>query len=77
MPENENEKWVLGWDIMPDDNVLDGITFREIIDAIHAGCKEKTYRSMRDVVKDILEQRLEDMSFLLSKNADKILEYAK
>lgn len=69
-------KWVLGDDVSVYDNLMDGFTFHDIIQALR---QERVIDSTtaRLVVKNILTTNLEDMNFLLEKNLVAIIAAAK
>lgn len=66
------EKWRLGEDLSIKDNMLDGITFEDIILAVHCNCREITPEAIREEVLDFVELRLDDMKCLMEKNLDVI-----
>lgn len=66
------EKWRLGEDLSVEDNMLDGITFADIILAVHRNCREITPEAIRKEVLDFVEMRLDDMKCLMEKNLDVI-----
>ncbi len=66
------EKWRLGEDLSIKDNMLDGITFEDIILAVHCNCREITPEAIRKEVLDFVELRLDDMKCLMEKNLDVI-----
>ena len=67
--------WRLGDDLIPSDNILDGLTFDDLILAT----RHTSYVSpeaVRRNLKDMLEGRLEDMWFLVENNMDIIIQAA-
>ncbi len=68
-------EWTLGEDMYQQDALLDGITFDDVIQALHAESKVNV-ASARRVLKEILEIQLQDMNFLFEKNLDIILSKA-
>lgn len=66
------EKWRLGEDLSVKDNMLDGITFEDIILVVHCNCREITPETIRKEVLDFVELRLDDMKCLMEKNLDAI-----
>ena len=38
----DERKWILGDDLRPEDNLMDGITFDEIILTVHCNCRNIT-----------------------------------
>lgn len=69
-------KWMLGEDLSVNDNLLDGITFYDLILQVHCNCQEVTPQAIRKELEMTLSQRLEDMDFLLEKNMEKIMNEA-
>lgn len=64
--------WRLGDDLIPSDNILDGLTFDDLIlSARHTSVV--TPKAVRENLKDMLESRLEDMWFLVENNMDIII----
>lgn len=73
----EERKWVLGDDLAACDNLLDGITFEDVILAVHCNCHVISRETVTNQFFEILEQRLLDMNELLNRNIDKIAEEAR
>ena len=73
----EERKWVLGDDLAACDNLLDGITFEDVILAVHCNCHVISRETVAKQFFEILEQRLLDMNELLNRNIDKIAEEAR
>lgn len=69
--------WLLGDDLAACDNLLDGITFDDIITQVHCNCRNITPDAVREEVDDLLKLRLADMRELLERNIDKIAEEAR
>lgn len=74
--EQMERKWRLGEDLCREDNLLDGITFSEIITTVHCNCKIVTADAIRKEAKHILEIHRQDMEYLLENNLDIIAEEA-
>ena len=72
-PEN---KYELGVDLGPSDSLLDGLTFADLILAVHCNCREVTRAAVHAELSNILESRKQDMDFLLAKNMDAIIAAA-
>ena len=72
----EERKWILG-DNSTCDNLLDGITFDDVILAVHCNCRVISRETVTKQFFEILEQRLLDMNELLNRNIDKIAEEAR
>lgn len=69
-------EWMLGEDLAKSDNLLDGITFDELILQVHCNCREITPQAVRNELKKTLMSRLEDMDYLLERNVDAIMAEA-
>lgn len=71
-----DRQWKLGEDLAEVDNILDPITFDDVILALH---HERTIneKSLKMVVKDIMDQRMQDFEYLLENNIDEIIARAK
>ena len=72
-----DKAWKLGDDLYPEDNLLDGITFGELILTAHCNCRTITPQAVQRELSEILEARKQDMEFLLKKNMDIIIEEAR
>ena len=73
----EERKWILGDDLAACDNLLDGITFEDVILAVHCNSRVISRETVTKQFFEILEQRLLDMNELLNRNIDKIAEEAR
>ena len=69
--------WKLGDDLNTSDNLLDGITFDDLILAVHHNCREITPGAVRGELAQYIEMRFYDMKVLLERNMDEIIEEAK
>ena len=69
--------WLLGDDLAACDNLLDGITFDDIITQLHCNYRNITPDAVRKEADDLLKLRLADMRELLERNIDKIAEEAR
>lgn len=70
-------QWKLGEDLFPEDNMLDGFSFEDMIVLVKCNCEDLTPANARKELEQMLASRLEDMYFLFDKNIDKILEIAR
>lgn len=68
-------EWRLGEDLYPEDSLLDGITFDDLILAVHQ-CRVINRATVHAELNQILAQRRQDMTFLLEKNMDVIIQKA-
>lgn len=71
------KQWKLGEDLFPEDNMLDGFSFEDMIVLVKCNCENLTPENARKELEQMLASRLEDMYFLFDKNIDKILEIAR
>ena len=71
-----DREWKLGVDLSTQDSLLDGLTFDDLILAVHCNCRKVTPEAVRKELKAIKESRLQDMDFLLEKNMDAIIAAA-
>lgn len=69
-------QWLLGEDLSSNDNLLDGITFYEVILQVHCNCRKITPQAVRKELEETLSQRIEDMRFLLENNMQQIMDEA-
>ena len=69
-----NREWKLGEDLWPEDNILDGLTFEELITTLRCNCRVVTRKTIGEQFKYILALRLEDAKFLLENNFDEIIK---
>ena len=66
----EERKWILGDDLAACDNLLDGITFDDVILAVHCNCRVISRETVTKQFFEILEQRLLDMNELFNALSD-------
>lgn len=69
--------WKLGEDLITSDNLLDGITFDDLILAVHCNCREITPTAVMREFKEIMASRMQDTEFLLEQNMDEVIREAK
>jgi ribosomal protein L7/L12 len=71
------KEWKLNKDLYEDDNILDPITFYDII--LMLDCNEKVIDKTTALkcYKELLEMRLEDAKDLININLDEIVKEAK
>lgn len=70
-------QWKLGEDMHETDNILDGVTFDDVILALHSGERVIDEKAVRRVVKEILESQMQDFEYILNNNIDEIIARAK
>ena len=73
MPES---KFELGVDLITSDSLLDGVTFDDLILAVHCNCQTITRAAVHTELNRILATRKQDMNYLLEKNMDAIIAEA-
>lgn len=69
-------KWKLGVDLSTQDSLLDGLTFDDLILAVHCNCRTVTPAGVRKQLRGIMDGRLQDMNFLLENNMEAIMTAA-
>lgn len=69
-------EWKLGQDLIPSDSILDGVTFDDLILAVHCNCPVINRNAVVTQLNNIIEMRMEDTMELLSRNIDIIVEEA-
>lgn len=77
MPDTNDRKWRLNEDLIESDNLLDNVTFKELITTVRCNCPTINNKAVRDELKRILEIRRQDMEHLLEENMDVIIAEAK
>lgn len=70
-------KWKLGDDLDRYDDLLYGITFDDLILAVHCNCRKITPEAVLREAREILDIRMQDYRFQLENNLDAIIEEAK
>ena len=71
------QEWKLGADLSTCDNLLDGVTFDDLILAVHCNCRKITPEAVLSVLRTILAHRRQDMLHLLVNNMERIMEEAQ
>lgn len=66
-------KWKLGDDLSTADSLFDGITFDDLIIAVHCNCQQITPGAVWATAKEIIEGRMTDFEYLLNNNMDEIV----
>lgn len=69
--------WKLGEDLCACDNLLDGLTFNDLILAVQCNCRDITLEAVRKELQVILAGRKQDLENLLEKNMSAIMSAAK
>lgn len=68
--------WKLGKDMIPSDTILDPVTFDDLILALKCNYAYIDETAVRTQMKEILDQRLEDVKYLIENNIDEIIALA-
>lgn len=74
MPDRE---WKLGEDLVTSDSLLDGLTFDDLILAVHCNCQNIDQKAVLKTVREMVDNRLEDTYFLVARNMDTIMAEAR
>ena len=74
MPDRE---WLLGKDLVLSDNLLDGLTFDDLILAVRCNCRTIDRVAVQMELNRILATQRQDMMFLLEKNMNQIIAEAR
>lgn len=70
------KQWKLGEDLSIYDNLFDSITFADLISAVHCNCQRITPDAVKRELKQILEQRQQDLEYLIENNMQEIIATA-
>ena len=60
MPERQ---WKLGVDMHQNDNILDPVTFEQIITALHCNAKVINENAIWGVVREIMDSHMQDFHY--------------
>lgn len=69
-------KWRLGEDLNTADSIIDGVSFDDLILAVHCNCKNIDPDEVWHQMSEIIKGRMEDAIFLVENNMDVIIEAA-
>lgn len=69
-------RWKLGSDMLTSDTILDPVTFDDLILALKCNYAYIDETAVRTQMKEILDQRLEDVKYLIENNIDEIIALA-
>lgn len=70
-------RWRLGEDLVTSDNLLDGLTFDDLILAVQCNSRDITPSSVYSELAEMVEGRTQDMMFLVNQNMDAIMAEAR
>ena len=68
--------WKLGKDMIASDTILDPVTFDDLILALKCNCKRIAPDAVIVQATEIINQRLEDVKYLIENNIDEIIALA-
>lgn len=69
-------EWKLGKDLLTSDTILDPVTYDDLILALKCNYAYIGETAVRTQMKEILDQRLEDVKYLIENNIDEIIALA-
>jgi hypothetical protein len=69
-------EWKLGVDLFTFNNILDEITFDELIKTVHCNCENITPQTVKEEFHRIMKLRLADAHDLLERNINEIVASA-
>ena len=69
-------RWKLGKNLLTSDAILDPVTFDDLILALKCNYAYIGETAVRTQMKEILDQRLEDVKYLIENNIDEIIALA-
>lgn len=68
-----SSRWKLGKDMISSDTILDSVTFDDLILALKCNCEHITPDAVIVQATEIINQRLEDVKYLIENNIDEII----
>ena len=68
--------WKLGKDMIPSDTILDPVTFDDLILALKCNFERINEQAVTYQIGEILQQRLEDVKYLVENNMEEIIALA-
>lgn len=68
--------WKLGKDLLTSDTILDPVTFDDLILALKCNCERITPDAVIVQATEIINQRLEDVKYLVENNMEEIIALA-
>lgn len=69
--------WKLGDDLSLEDDIIDPVTFDDIVISVRCNAKRIDKEAVKKAWKEIMEIRLEDALYLLENNIEEIIEEVK
>ena len=73
----EEREWKLGVDLDREDNLLDPITFDDVMLALRCNCKEINEESFNKTLNEIMNIRMTDMRELLRRNKKLMIDFVR
>ena len=70
-------QWTLGEDLVASDNLLDPVTFEELITTVRCNCRIITPKAVQKELMHIMEIRSMDMMALMENSMEAIIREAK
>ena len=70
-------KWQLGEDLVSSDSLLDGLTFDDLILAVHCSGRDITPSVVYSELADMVKGRTQDMMFFVNQNMEAIMAEAR
>ena len=67
-------KYILGKDLIPKDNLLDGFTFEEVIDSLVCNEPDISEATVMRVINNMLQENIENMNALVKNNLPEIIK---
>lgn len=71
-----SSRWKLSKDMISSDTILDSVTFDDLILALKCNCEHITPDAVIVQATEIINQRLEDVKYLIENNIDEIIALA-
>ena len=71
-----SSRWKLGKDMISSDTILDSVKFDDLILALKCNCEHITPDAVIVQATEIINQRLEDVKYLIENNIDEIIALA-
>lgn len=66
-------EWKLGVDLFTFNNILDEVTFDELIKTVHCNCRNITPQAVKEEFYTILKAKVNDAYDLLERNINEII----
>lgn len=73
----EDREWKLGVDLGREDNILDPITFDDVMLALRCNCSVIDEKAFDETLDEIFDQRMEDFRALVERNKSLIIDFVR